>query len=89
MTFSESGLGGVLPEHGRKSHDQSQQLKVRLLKDISKGLGINIIDLKETSGDSSGCSSQIVIESVVKGGPADIDGKLKRGTSLASTQCFF
>lgn len=76
----------MLHGDGQRSHDESQQLKVRLLKDSHKGLGINIIDLKESSGVSSGISSQIVIESVVRGGPADIDGNLKRGTYVC---CFY
>ena len=71
--------------HDQKSHDHCQRLVVRLLKDVGKGLGINIVDLKESSGDTSAEStSKIVIESVVKGGPADVDGKLRRGESPLS-----
>ena len=62
--------------HDQKSHDyNSLELTVRLLKDNLHGLGINIVDLSESSGGSS----RIVIESIVKGGPADSNGVLKRG----------
>ena len=64
------------------SHDHHRELEVRLLKDVTKGLGINIIDLCESSGETASGSSKIVIESLVKGGPADIDKKLKRGESM-------
>ena len=63
------------------SHDhRSLELTVRLLKDNLYGLGINIVDLMdpESSGGVAS-SSRIVIESIVKGGPADSNGKLQRG----------
>ena len=70
---------GVDDDH--KSHDyRPHELTVRLLKDNLQGLGINIVDLTDT--ESSGgvaSSSRIVIESIVKGGPADSNGKLQRG----------
>ena len=59
-----------------------EQLAVRLLKDVTKGLGINIIDLNESSSETVGGVSKIFIESLVRGGPADIDGRLKRGEAV-------
>lgn len=91
LTFIESPNDLVDVSHDQRtsSHDSFQKLSVRLLKDVSKGLGINIVDLKESSGESSaGRSSRIAIESVIKGGPADMDGKLKRGNSLCPSQLF-
>ena len=75
----QAGSGDV--SHDQKSHDQRPlELRVRLLKDSLQGLGINIVDWtdQEPSGGVVG-SSKIVIESIVKGGPADADGKLQRG----------
>lgn len=74
-----TGLDDV--SHDQKSHDHgAHELTVRLLKDNWHGLGINIVDLADP-GSSGGVasSSRIVIESIVKGGPADSNGKLQRG----------
>lgn len=67
--------------HDQKSHDhRPHMMTVRLLKDSLHGLGINIVD--STDPESSGgmaSSRRIVIESMVKGGPADSNGVLQRG----------
>ena len=76
-------LAEVSYDQGRMSHDHSQVLEVRLLKDTNKGLGINIADLPQPLGRKDG--SKIVIESIVRDGPADIDGKLKRGVFVQAS----
>ena len=50
--------------------------EVKLLKDPVKGLGIRITD-QPAPGDTE--RSIVVVEEVVKGGPAYIDGKLRTG----------
>lgn len=75
----QTGLDDV--SHDQTSHDyRPHELTVRLLKDNLHGLGINIVDLvdPESSGGVASCS-RIVIKSIVKGGPADSNGKLQRG----------
>ena len=47
--------------------------EVRLLKEPGKGLGIRIADQPYDGG------SRVVVEDVMVGGAAHIDGKLKKG----------
>ena len=72
MTRAEQGSGSCDMSHDR---NESLEFKVRLLKDDLYGLGINIVE----SSVGVANSSRIVIESVVKGGPADSGGALQRG----------
>lgn len=76
-----AGLEDDRKSHDHKSHDhQPHEMTVRLLKDNLHGLGINIVDSADPESlRGVASSSRIVIESIVKGGPADSNGKLQRG----------
>ena len=47
--------------------------EIRLLKEPGKGLGIRIADHISEGG------SRVIVAEVLKGGAADMDGKLKKG----------
>ena len=51
--------------------------EIRLLKEPVKGLGIRIVDQPGPEG-----SSVIVIDDIIKEGPAHMDGKLKKGSLI-------
>ena len=78
--------------HDQQSYDHrsyAHKLTVRLLKDNLHGLGINIVDLTEPESSGSVTSSRgIVVDSIVKGGPADTNGILQRGMVCAWTNIF-
>ena len=78
--------------HDQQSHDHrphAHKLTVRLLKDSLHGLGINIVDLTEPESSGGVTSSRgIVVDSIVKGGPADTNGILQRGMVCAWANIF-
>ena len=85
--FLESAIRTGVDDASRdqKSHDhQPHMMTVRLLKDSLHGLGINIVDSTDPAESSGGVasSSRIVIESMVKGGPADSNGVLQQGKGV-------
>ena len=55
------------------STSSGQIHEIRLLKEPGKGLGIRIADHISEGG------SQVIVAEVLKGGAADMDGKLKKG----------
>ncbi len=67
--------------HDQKSHvHRPHEMTVRLLKDGLHGLGINIMDLTDPQSSGGVASSRrIVINGIVKGGPADSNGVLQPG----------
>lgn len=66
---NKPGSGDLTP----KSHDPHVH-EVKILKEMGKGLGINI-----ASRSSPGGSSRVVIDSIEKDGPTYMDGRLKKG----------
>ena len=71
-SFANDGCA-VYEEPQLKSHDHDY-IEIRLLKGVNKGLGINI-----GASQVAVLGSNIVVEEIMKDGPAHLDGKLMRG----------